>query len=127
MRFHIVCVSQFTNTPYLEEVIGHTIEIPGMPASSCAVHALVNNGAGPVYAVSHVESGWRVAAGDSIDSAIRLARDRVAATNPAVRDAGLKKAIALRRKLARGPARQHLTAVPTSASIEANPSTKESA
>lgn len=105
MRFHIICMSRLTLTPYLVEVIGDIVEIPGMPADSCAVHALVNNGASSAYAVSHIESGQQLATADTIDSAIRLARDRVAATAPRTLNAGLKKAIALRRKLTRNPPR----------------------
>ncbi|MGO4154377.1 hypothetical protein [Cupriavidus sp. YAF13] len=86
MRFHIACFSPLEGKSYLEEVIGDLVEIEGMPENSCAVHALVNKGPEePFYAVSHIESGHRVAGGDSIDLAILQARETVAwmlATHP---------------------------------------------
>jgi len=113
MRFHITCGDRAGGTAWLEEVIGDIIDIPGMPVDSCAVHAMVNTGPySPLYAVSHIESGQRVAAGDSIDFAIRLARERAASVDPVKRDAGLKKAIAFRRQLERNLAHQLPTAAP---------------
>lgn len=114
MRFHITLCDRDTNRAYLKEVIGDIVEVPGMPPGSCAVHALVNSDpSSPLYAVSHIASGWRVAAGDSIDFAIRMACDRAAKVDPAKRDAGLQRALTFRRRLERNTARQLPTAVPT--------------
>lgn len=110
MRFHITLLDQTSGNARLEEVIGEVVDIPGMPADSCAVHAIVS--LGPLYAVSHIESGYRIAAGDDIDLAISLARERAANVDPAKRDAYLNKAITFRRQLERNAARQLPTAVP---------------
>jgi hypothetical protein len=100
MRFHITCRNSLLDLPYLEEVIGDVIDIPGMPPNSCAVHAVVNAGpTAPLYAVSHIESGKRVAGGDSIDFAIRLAREGVAKMAPDVVAQTLREAIAFRRQV----------------------------
>jgi len=99
MRFHISCKDPLSGLSYLEEVIGDVVDIPGFPVGSCAVHALVNAGDAPLYAVSHIESGWRVAGGDSIDFAIRLAREIVAKVSPEKRAAVLKMAMEVRREI----------------------------
>lgn len=100
MRFHISFMNRDTGETYLVEAIGDMVDIPGMPPESCAVHALVNAGAdAPLYAVSHIESGWRVAGGDSIDFAIQRAHEIVSKVDPHERDAVLKRAMAARRKL----------------------------
>lgn len=83
----------------LIEVIGDIVDIPGMPPDSCAVHALVNLPAAPFYAVSHIDSGWRVAGGDSIEFAIQQAREVVARVGPETVATALKNAIAVRRKI----------------------------
>lgn len=100
MRFHISCRDQDSDTSYLVEVIGEIVDIPGMPPNSCAVHALVNFGpTTPLYAASHIESGKRVAGGDSIEFAIRLAREGMAEKDPDVVAATLQAAIEHRRKI----------------------------
>lgn len=100
MRFHISLMNRYSGESYLVEVIGDIVDVPGMPPKSCAVHALVNAGAdAPLYAVSHIESGWRVAGGDSIDFAILRAQEVVSKVDPERRDAVLKRAIAVRREI----------------------------
>lgn len=100
MRFHISCKHPILGHKYLEEVIGEIVDIPGFPDGSCAVHAIVNQGQqAPFYAVSHIESGWRVAGGDSIDFAIRLARETVAKVSVEKREAVLKMAMDVRRQI----------------------------
>ncbi|WP_116383064.1 hypothetical protein [Cupriavidus taiwanensis] len=102
MRFHISFMNRDTGESYLVEAIGDTVDIPGMPPESCAVHALVNAGAdAPLYAVSHIESGWRVAGGDSIDFAIQRAREIVARVDAEKRNATLEMAVKMRRKIER--------------------------
>jgi hypothetical protein len=67
-----------------EEVIGDPVEIEQAPNEVFAVHR-VHVGAdprGPLWAVSHVETGMRIAGGDSIDFAIRLAREAFARKTP---------------------------------------------
>lgn len=100
MRFYISLMNRYSGERYLVEAIGDIVDVPGMPPQSCAVHALVNAGAdAPLYAVSHVESGWRVAGGDSIDYAILRAQEVVSKVDPERRDAVLKRAIAARREI----------------------------
>lgn len=100
MRFHVSCQDRLLGLRYLEEVIGEIVDIPGFPEGSCAVHAVINAGPqAPFYAVSHIASGWRIAAGDSIDFAIRLAQETVAKTTPEQREKVLNMAMEVRRKI----------------------------
>lgn len=100
MRFHISMMNPDTLDQYLVEVIGDVVDIPGMPANSCAVHALVNMREDqPLYAVSHIESGWRVGGGDSIEYAIERAKAIVSKVDPGARDKRLAEALEVRRAI----------------------------
>lgn len=92
MRIHVMCGP----VPHLVETIGEAITITGMPADSCAVHAAMD---GKGFTVSHLDSGYRIAGGETIDSAIEAAQARVklAALHPRKMMAGLRAATQLKR------------------------------
>jgi len=74
MRFFI------TGDVAREEVIGEEVLIEQAPSEKFAVHR-AHVGAmehEPIWAVTHVATGLRVAGGDSIDFAIELARQKFA-------------------------------------------------
>jgi hypothetical protein len=78
VRFLVSCKE------YREEVIGEPITIDQVPGETFAVHR-TNIGAPstmPYWTVTHVETGFAVSHGDTIDYAIRLARDSFATRDP---------------------------------------------
>jgi hypothetical protein len=78
VRFFISC------TDYREEVIGEPVEIEQLPGEIFAVHrsSIESSRHFPFWVVSHVQTGMQVSSGDTIDFAIRLARERFASKTP---------------------------------------------
>lgn len=94
MRFLVACKE------YREEVIGEPITIDQVPDEAFAVHR-TNIGAPstmPYWTVSHVETGFAVSHGDTIDFAIQQARDRFAAAGPEVIAERFEKARAMQQE-----------------------------
>ena len=91
MRFLVSCKD------YREEVIGEPVAIDQVPGEIFAVHR-TNIGAPstmPYWTVTHVETGFAVSHGDTIDFAIQQARDRFAAATPEVIAERFEKARAM--------------------------------
>ena len=78
MKIRMLCMD--SQGPYFVEVEGEPVDLPNMPAGAFAVHR--NPFAGnardpqPLYCVTHVSTGGKMAGADSIDFAIRLAREK---------------------------------------------------
>lgn len=98
MRFLIAC------TTGLEEVIGEPVVIEQCPDEVFAVHrsAIGEPSSMPYYRVSHVETGLAVGAGDSIDFAIRIARETFAEKTAEEIAKRLKKGRQHRKSMERG-------------------------
>jgi hypothetical protein len=80
MRFLVSCKE------YREEVIGEPVTIDQVPDEAFAVHR-TNIGSPstmPYWTVTHVDTGFAVSHGDTIDFAIQQARDRFEAAGPDV-------------------------------------------
>jgi len=93
MKLRMLCNGKAGEPPYFVEVQGAPVDLPNMPVGAFAVHP--NPFAGPVhrleplYCVTHVETGARMAAADSDDFAIGLARRRATLVTPAMYEQGL--------------------------------------
>ena len=101
MRIQVLCGP----VPHLVETIGEAVTITGMPADSCAVHAATN---GRGFTVSHLDSGYSIASGETIDAAIQAAEGRVklAALHPKKMLAGLRAATRARQAVEFGSANE---------------------
>lgn len=86
--------------PRLAKTIGEPVDIPGMPAGSCAVHGALH---GKGFTVSHIESGHQIAWGPTIVQAIESAKGRVevAALSPDEMAAGIREAVRIRQEAER--------------------------
>ena len=78
MRFFVMCDN------YREEVIGDLVEIDQAPGEAFAVHRshIGQISSFPYWTVTHVETGFQVGCGDTIDFAVQMAREKFAAKTP---------------------------------------------
>lgn len=78
-----------------EEVIAEEIEITGS-GERFAVHRSIGTHARGLWSVSHIDTGFAVDHGNSIDDAIAAARDTWTKATPAQREAALTYARGIR-------------------------------
>jgi hypothetical protein len=105
MRFLIATSS------HREEVIGEPVLIEQVPDEQFAVHR-THIGASsftPYWTVTHVETGFAAAHGDTIDFAIKLARDRFATKTPKEIKVALTKARAMLPEIVLKPVLQGIS------------------
>jgi hypothetical protein len=104
MRFLVSCKD------YREEVIGEPIAIDQVPNEAFAVHrtTIGSPSTMPYWTVTHVETGFAVSSGDTIDFAIQQARDRFSAAGPEVIAERFAKARAMQPEIQLTPVVQVL-------------------
>ncbi|HZZ04612.1 hypothetical protein [Paraburkholderia sp.] len=82
MKLRMLC--RDSDGPYAVEVEGDPVNLPNMPDGAFAVHP--NPFAGdfeqPLFCVSHIATGGKMAGGDSIDFAVSLARKKAKLVSP---------------------------------------------
>ena len=93
---------------HCEEVIGEPVVIEQLPEEVFAVHRTHVGASGlmPYWTVSHVETGFAASHGDTIDFAIKLARDKFASKTPAEIRSALATARAKLPEMAKKPVMQ---------------------